>query len=156
MALKPGDGKGSGPFCSSPRYAPSPIPTPLPFLLLRHVSFVKVLGGTLRVASRRVALSSLLGFACMLLHDGHFLRLLRMSNLIGGHYSYAACVPQNHSMPTLLSQKHTHLKFADYTANYIIFPCWFFLFVFFLLSVSSSVSSSYLKINICGNTCAAY
>lgn len=24
------------------------------------------------------------------LHDWHFLRLLRISNLIGGHYSYAA------------------------------------------------------------------
>lgn len=153
MALKPGDGKGSGPFCSSPRYAPSPTPTPLPS---SPATSCFICQSAWRHSSSRVALSSLLGFACMLLHDGHFLRLLRMSNLIGGHYSYAACVPQNHSMPTLLSQKHTHLKFADYTANYIIFPCWFFLLVFFLLSVSPSVSSSYLKINICGNTCAAY
>lgn len=154
MALKPGDGKGSGPFCSSPRYAPSPTPTPPPFLLPRHVSFVKVLGGTLRVASRRVEF-----FARLCLHAPAWWALFAaftMSNLIGGHYSYAACVPQNHSMPTLLFQKHTHLKFADYTANYIIFPCWFFLLEFFLLSVSPSVSSSYLKINICGNTCAAY
>lgn len=113
-------------FAAAPAtLAPTPLAFPFPFSC--HVMFhlSKCLAALFE--SRRVALSSLLGFACMLLHDGHFLRLLRMSNLIGGHYSYAACVPQNHSMPTLLSHTHTnthtHFKFADYTANYIIFPC---------------------------------
>jgi len=40
----------------------------------RRVSFVKVLGGSVR-SSRQ--------------HDCRFLWLLRMGNLIGGHYSYA-------------------------------------------------------------------
>jgi len=62
----------------------------------RRVSFVKVLGGS--QSSQR--------------HDCRFLWLLRMGNLIGGHYSYAQI--------TLTFPIGAHLKFPDYIANYII------------------------------------
>lgn len=58
MALKPGDSKARDAESQQPRLFLLLLRLLLP--LSRHVSFVKVLGGTLRVASRRVELSSLL------------------------------------------------------------------------------------------------
>lgn len=60
MALKPGDSKARDAESQQPRLFLLLLLLRLLLPLSRHVSFVKVLGGTLRVASRRVELSSLL------------------------------------------------------------------------------------------------
>lgn len=69
MALKPGDSKARDAESQQPRLFPL-LRLPLP--LSRHVSFVKVLGGTLRVASRRVEFFALALLVCSCMMMGTF------------------------------------------------------------------------------------
>lgn len=66
MALKPGDSKARDAESQQPPLLLLPLP------LSRHVSFVKVLGGTLRVASRRVEFFALALLVCSCMMMGTF------------------------------------------------------------------------------------